>query len=584
MTISSSFEIAIRSEDRPLFLKAVDALEIPLLVSELLPIRAEEPFAVSVRRTAGDVGRLRVRLGNEIIAEVPPRSASGETPLEAWLRNEFGDSRVVVEREVEAAADHFEVLFEIGLAVAPRPEIARDFRVMIEDVAVIHQGLAHDVLGRGMHRGSFSADSVSLLHPEVMLRALAGLSQRFERVLAQIARQPSVTLNRSTQLAHYRGGDRCDARAVATAVRDPAARVRTDGRIAALGKVAVRSVVVSEDLPEHRHIAEGLRRLAARAEILARHCRRSADLLRIEEEHWGTRREGSRSVFEQRDLPRIQALEELAAAGRRVAGELQQLLQQHQFLAEAGSPRTRFGPTPAFLGRSAYRQAYRLLVEAKQLLGVLVDGEAARLYYRNLATLYEYWCFLRTVAYLRERLGPSQARQTFSLIDEIYRPELAPGQEFRFTLDNGAHVAAIYQPEIRPWKEATARGERYGATLTTQSLRPDILLSLERPDGPARMMVLDAKSTDVFYPMKLRELTDYARQVLEPSTGRQPIREVFLLHRDRASWPLANLPGYFKGRSVEADAHILGAVPCVPERAGSTPEGLALLLDGFLAR
>jgi hypothetical protein len=537
-----------------------------------------------VRRTVRDAGRLRVRLGNEIIAEIPPRAAGGETPLEAWLRNEFGDSRVVVEREVEEVADHFEVLFEVGLAVTPRPEIARDFRVMIEDVAVIHQGLAHDVLGRGMHRGSFSADSVSLLHPEVILRALAGLAERFEHVLAQIARQPSVTLNRSSRLARYRGGDRCDARAVATAVRDPLARVRPDGRIAALGKVAVRSAVVSEDLPEHRHIAEGLRRLASRAEILARHCRRSADLLRVEEEHWGTRREGTLSVFEQRDLPRIQALEELAAAGRRLAGELQQLLQQHAFLAEAGPPRTRFGPTPAFLGRSAYREAYRLLVEAKELLGVLVDGDAARLYYRNLATLYEYWCFLRTVAYLRQRLGPSQSRQTFSLIDEIYRPELAPGQEFRFVLEDGVRVAAVYQPEIRPWKDAAARGERYGATLTSQVLRPDILLSIGRADEPARMMVLDAKSTDVFYPMKLRELTDYARQVLELSTGRQPIREVFLLHRDRGSWPLANLPGYFKGRRVETDAHILGAVPCVPERAGSTPEALAEVLEGFLAR
>src|SRR5262249_48226505 len=152
--------------------RRVDALEIPLLVSELLPIRAEDAFAVSVRRTVQDGSRLRVRLGSEVIAEFAPGSPGGETPLEPWLRDEFGESRVAVARQAEDATDHFETLLEIGLAVAPRPEIARDFRVMIEDVALVHQGLAHDVLGRGTYRRSFSADSVSLLHPEVTLEKL----------------------------------------------------------------------------------------------------------------------------------------------------------------------------------------------------------------------------------------------------------------------------------------------------------------------------------------------------------------------------------------------------------------------------
>src|SRR5262245_29851208 len=98
MTTSSSFEMTLRGEQGILFRRGVDALEIPLLVRELLPIRAEEAFAVSVRRTVRDGSRLRVRLGSEVIAEFASGSSGGETGLEPWLRDEFGESRVAVER------------------------------------------------------------------------------------------------------------------------------------------------------------------------------------------------------------------------------------------------------------------------------------------------------------------------------------------------------------------------------------------------------------------------------------------------------------------------------------------------------
>jgi hypothetical protein len=564
-----------------LFSRTLDALELPFTVPELLPLRAEEPFLVSVRRAPGDRTRLRIRLGNEMIAEAPPGTAVCESALEPWLRNEFGESRVAVERAAEMEGEGYELLFELGIAIDPRPEVAEDFRILVEEVAAVHEGLARDVLGRSTG-GRTVGGLVSVLDADALLGRLRGLHERFASVLAHIAGQPSVQLQRVTRLTRYRGGDRCDTRGAVIAARDSETRLDANGRVIRLGKVIVRGVSSTPDVPEHRHLADGLRRLAQRADALAQHCQRAAELLQAEEDRWGAPAGGRASVFEQRDLPRIQVLGERAASGRSLADDFRQLLRQHDFLARVGPPRTRLGPTPAFLGRSAYREAYRLLLEARRALGVLIDSDAARFTCRSLESLHEYWCFLRTVGHLRDRFGPPAAHATFSLVDDIYRPELAPGQEFHFHTGDGVVVTATYQPEIHPWPIARDRGDALGASLTRHPLRPDVLVTLHRVDRPPVLLVLDAKVTDAFTPVKLRDLTDYARQVFELETGRQPVRQVFLLHRDRRALPVVNLPGYLKGKHIDRSAMLIGGVKCVPERNGGTPTWLARVIDRFL--
>jgi hypothetical protein len=580
MTTSSSFEIIVSDPERVLFSRSVDALAVPHVAAEPLSLEAAVAFSVRASRTAPDASRLRLRLGTEIVAAAPGGSADCASGLRPWLRDEFGESRIVLERATKT--DRFEVVFDLPVAVMPRPEVARDFRVMIEDLGAVHRGLAQDVVGRSMLRGSFVRGPVALLYPEVLVAQLEALLPRLEHSLELISRQPSVVLDRTRRGERYRGGARIDARSAATAARDPRTQQDGRGRLVSVGKLLLHGIVVSEDLPEHRHIAEALRRMALRADALAAHCDRAGDLLQAEQARWGQARLGRISVFEQRDLPRLQALRELASRARTLAESFHRLLTQHRFLAQASPPRTPFGPTPAFLGRAAYRAVYRVLLESRQWLGVLVDAEEARLYHRNLATLYEYWCFLRTVAYLRERFGSPETRQSFSLIDDIYRPELAPCQEFRFAIGREMIVVATYQPEFYPWREARTRGERYGASLTAYPLRPDITLEVTRPERPPVLLVLDAKSTDAFSAVKLRDMADYSRQIIELETHRQPVRQVFLLHRDRETGTLCNLPGYLRSRQIDGQAMILGAVPCVPDCVGQTPPQLGLVIDRFL--
>jgi hypothetical protein len=455
---------------------------------------------------------------------------------------------------------------------------------MIEDVTAVHEGLAQDIIHRAFVKKRLHGIRVARLPPEAVLRTLQDLAGRLERGVAQIAEQPSVMLDRSARLARYRGGDRIDAAALSVVARDPETRTDRTGRITSLGKLRVRVPVVSEDLPEHRHIAEGIRQLARRGENLARHCERKAELVQQEESRWGKTRGRVASVFDQHYLPRIAFLEDLAGQARRLADRFQDMLRRHAFLRIAGQPRTPFGPTPTFLGRTAYREVYRTLLKAQQPLGVLADGDTVRIAYRNLATLYEYWCFLQTVGCLRQRFGAPGPWTDLALVDENYRPDLAPGQEFHFLVDNDLTLVATYEPEIRPWRIALERGDHHGASLTRDPVRPDITLELRREGGGSAILVLDAKSTDCFTSDKFQDVTDYGRQVFDLRTWRQPVRQVFFLHRDRQrkDHPATNVPHYLEGRQVAPEVAVFGAVACIPEQAQKIPPALALVIDRFL--
>src|SRR5262249_42185408 len=238
MTSSNYYEIRIL-RDGPAWSVRPDALALPWTASEPLLLDAEENFAVAVPPPLGNPPRLRVRLANEVIAEAPAGVSHLETARQAWLRNEFGESTIVVEQESETGPDDepgvFTVLFDLGLEVKPRPEVARDFRVMIEDVTAVHEGLAQDIIHRPFVKKRLHGTREARLPPEAVLKTLQDLAGRLERVVAQIAEQPSVMLDRSARVARYRGGDRIDAAALSVVARDPETRTDRTGRITSLG-------------------------------------------------------------------------------------------------------------------------------------------------------------------------------------------------------------------------------------------------------------------------------------------------------------------------------------------------------------
>jgi hypothetical protein len=298
-----------------------------------------------------------------------------------------------------------------------------------------------------------------------------------------------------------------------------------------------------------------------------------------ERRRWGRAQEDGTSVFERRYLPRIRALQVWDRDAREMSAAFASMLDGASFLRGAGSVRGPLVPTPLFLNRPGYQEAYAALRDAAELGDGLPLGEALRVRYRSLSTLYEYWCFVKTVELLRERedLGAPEPREAFTVIDGLYRPELEPGQAFRFPRRGGGFVTVTYEPEFPPVGYGRA-GATFRAALGTGTLRPDITVAVEPTAAPPAMLVLDAKSVAHFREERFWDVSDYRSRICDPETGHQPVRQVFLLHRDAGRAPLVNVPGYLEGRTGSVASSILGAVTFLPDRMTA----LRRVLERFL--
>jgi hypothetical protein len=349
-----------------------------------------------------------------------------------------------------------------------------------------------------------------------------------------------------------------------------------------LGKATVRRPVVAPDLDEHRHIAARLGALARLADTVAAHCEQTAALLRHERSRWGdSPREDQASVFQTTYLPRVELLERLTGEARGLAAGFRALRTRHPFLRQAGAPRGPLSATPLFTRRVGYREAYSVIRRAAAISGLLVDSESIRLHYRSLASMFEYWCFVKTINWLRERYGAPEPRDSFSVVGGIYRPTLEPGQFFLFRVDDTHSLRVTYEPSILPWRQARSEGHRYGATLTANPLRPDIFVEFLHAGQVVAAMVLDAKVTTRFSMQKIREMSDYGRQIFEIPSGRQPVRRVFILHRDAEYDYLSNLPPR-RPAQLPPTVDVFGAVACVPEKVNTVPPHIGRLLRSFI--
>ena len=563
-----------------LYDRRIDVLDTP--ATEAVPLTIGYNQEVSFEIERPHTGhRLRLSLATEAIAYAGADELSLRVPGQYWFMNEMGESEIRIAEDDEEDALRFTPVARIPVVISPHPQTQAHFEVMISDLTEIHAGLAHDVVSRGMiRRRDVVSHEISELYPETVLPELQRTYNCLAKALEQIGLQPVRRMKRRSQIARYRPGDRLSQSALLSMVRSPGTVVSSSGEVKALGKITLPRVELSEDLAEHRHLAHRIHALSDLSQELARHCSRMAASLAEEQENWGNAGSDQISVFEKRDVPRITHLHSMEHSALHLAREFKRLIERYAFL-RVGRPRTRFQPTPIFTGRSGYREAYRALRDSQHLLGVMVDGQSIQVNYRSLAQLYEYWCFMNVIRCLRQILGNPVSNDSFVLVDSIYRPEMKPGQTFEFAA-GPKRVIVTYEPSIYDWRTARRRGDRYGATLTKNPLRPDILLEIEAPGRPTMAIVLDAKSTCSFQDRIFREISDYARHIISIRTGVQPVRAVFLLHRDHNRTERSNLPAEWRRRIDSYQYQEIGSIPCVPEQVGTVPETLERLLRRLL--
>jgi hypothetical protein len=569
MTSSSSYELTVRQRGRLIGSVAAGELDPHARAGAVLEADAHVPISIRVVRPPGTRTLGRVRVGDVVLIVLQP----GQQPIEAAtdvLREEYGEATLVYEEAAPEDPGSGYPLLELSLALRASPEIEALYERLVQDLEAVHAGLAQDVVSRTTHRAGFTSVAAAAIRPEADVERLSRLSDVLARALSRIGSQPSTALVRETRRGRWRAGERLRPAAVGLVVRE-AGTVVVEGRVRGLGKVQIDRTRTTTDTPEHRQLREGLRRLAARSQTVARQCRRVADLYMADRARWGRDRDFESSVFAKRTLPRVRVLEGFEERARSLAERFDRLTEARAFIAEAGPARSRLAPTPIFVNRPGYREAYGALREAETFSGALVEGEEVRLRYRQLSTLFEYWCFVKVVEIVRQQpgVGAPEPRDAVEVIDDVYRPELAPGQSFRFPFGRGRSITVFYEPDFPPDDRPTEVTHPFRAALSTAPLRPDITIQLDRDGEPPAILVLDAKSQGRFDPKTLWETTDYRTRIFDPSTGHQPVRQVFLLHRDGAAPSIVNLPGYLDQRIGDPRSSILGAVAFLPDKTES---------------
>jgi len=478
-------------------------------------------------------------------------------------------------RHTPGADVEWEDLLTGLLPVDASLEVVRIYDVIINDLNRIHLALARDLFGATM-RGA-AGGTARIFEPSREFDRLDRHRQALADSLARIGNQPSTALVRDRMTAAIRPGDRVDHRVLDELLMSPDV-IWKNRRPKRVGRIRTERPRLTLDIPEHRHLRAGLERLTRRAVALRDGCERAADLIELDRKHWDVGSSHGQTIFEERYLPRIQKLRALAAAGNELALGFRKLAGSYEFLATADQPRTRFGPTALFLGRRPYREAYNVLVSARRERGVMMDGTAMLVSCRNLDTLYEYWVFISVVKICRERFGPPLGQDKVELIDEIYRPDLRPGQFFEWRLPDGERIRVYYEPAIPPfdWGQAGPFGWR--AVLAGAPLRPDVMVVQERPGCPVRAFVFDAKNTTQFKRSRLFDYSDYRTMILDPATGTQPVRAAMFVHRD-PNGVYCSLPGLLDGdRTIPNGTSVLGSICHDPDRRRSLSAALEAVL------
>jgi hypothetical protein len=586
MSSSSFYDIRLEAvaEDgarRSVYQKVLDGLALPWRDEAYQEVRYNEAMTVELLRSS-TAAPLRGLLCNEVIFELSAGRKRLRLPENYWFLHELGESTFTIE-EMAPGESVFRCIFEVNLRIVPSPQALHQYKVMAEDLVQVHAGLARDVVSRTVvRRSTLEGDAVRELQPEPMIGQLREGYRVLKEALATIGRHPGSALQTVTRPTPYRSGDRPTAAALYGLLRGPGTILASDGTPVRLGKAVLRRPLMGTDIEEHRHIRVRLGALSRLAETVATHCDQTAALLRHERGRWGAApREDRPSVFQTTYLPRIELLDRLSGEARSLSAQFRDLRRKHPFLRELRPPHGALAPTPLFTSRVGYREAYSVLRRSATISGLLVDSDSIKLHYRSLASMFEYWCFVKTINWLRERYGAPEPRDSFSVVGGIYRPTLEPGQFFQFQIDDTHTLRVTYEPSILPWRQAKTEGQRYGATLTANPLRPDIFVEFLCGDQVVAAMVMDAKATSRFSMQKIREMSDYARQIFEIPSGRQPVRRVFILHRDADFDYLSNLPPR-RPTQLPPTIEVFGAAACVPEKVNTVPPHIGRLLRSFI--
>lgn len=562
----SSAELLLELAGRPLGNVVLDATEstAETTVQESVDATTSRSVHVIVRTTVS----AQLRIGLHDLARVSPGESSYPIPLDDL----FGEVELQLElpsHDDEEAPRIARLRFLVGGTMATREA----YETILADLERLQPRLLQEVGGAiALNR----EQRLRTVDPDHEVRILQDWCQRLNSALRRIEERPFESIAAKIACRPWRPGDE-----LADDIQDIVQAEGTSFRgrqLVVIGRVRVRELERSLDVPEHRHLALGVRLLRARARALEQYCTGVLNAYEGDRQRWGG---GPESVDEQRNGSRRRHLRTHVRTTRLIDQTLGELARRSRILLEVPPTVGALRPTPLWLARREYREAYDVLRELAWHGGSILVGDEFRVRLRSLDQLFEYWCFTRTLLAVAQRLGSSVDGSMFRLVDDVYRPDLRPGLIVRFRGTDGAEVAVGYEPSFpvrEPRRLDRLLPGAYRSMLGTGELRPDIVVRLDRPCAAPRLLILDAKNTQRFERDNLFKVSDYRSRIVNPTTGHQPARWMACLHRDAIRPLVENVPGLLDGERGDWENFYIAGMCVLPDQG----ERLQHLVARFL--
>jgi predicted component of viral defense system (DUF524 family) len=447
--------------------------------------------AVDSLITVQGAAELRIARGTNAELSPPPDFRTAplffeNTTYDCYLTSESGDATLDLPpgaslRHRTGAFTHHALSFgnDVGwaeLAVRDKDEIVRlrfevfplkidyraDYTALRDEVAAMTRGLAMTVQARTFGLAAPSPSTEPTLAEWIAL--LKGYFEQFVRTANTVIANPHFTLKAALKPVEPMRARRVGERALERSLRRPLSQA---GGMSASGVLLPARVPevrrrTTFDNPENRYFKYLLLETLLRLQriVITRDTGDEDADLSAEERFFDALRPEAEAMI------------------RRIQGLL-----RAPFLhgLQAQLPNSLFSPV-------LYRHpAYSAFVQTARLLnsGLSLQGGALQIGIKNIAQLYEYWCFLRLVRLLKESF-PLEQQSLVQLRHLRLVIVLAKGKE-----------AAVTFKEAASGKKLCLLYDRMFKGLPTVSQRPDNVIQLASED---RLYILDAKYRLAFDP------------------------------------------------------------------------------------
>lgn len=523
--------------------------------------------------------RMRAVMLGDVLFALDPRMVEWREPLTS-LAATSGDVEIQLDVEQAGGWQRLAVI----LATVEAPEELRRLRpALVADLESLGAELATDLTGQ------VSTTSGRLpLSLMTRLDRIEGFERDLLMAAAGIRSVARSTQSQVIERRRWRPGE------ITKRLRS----ARYASAVLPNGDVVMRPDVLtalrtrmSADVEEHRQFARGVTVLLKHAQALRlaattalQEARRAEAFQKVDKASIARGR--ALSAPERRRLEgRSEQLRVARSRASRVAGRCQQLLDDESWLRGVGEPRTELRPTPTFQRVAAYARAYDALRRLFEFDAAADQAAVER--FKTTPDLFEVWVFVTCVQMLCKLLAPSSYEEVEARLAEVRR-----GDAMEFDCGSRGQLVVIFEPVIESLDARASLAELpYRAALTSSALRPDIWVEWMAPGQPGRAAVIDAKCTARFRSQRrahqgslgdeLEQMRDYRSRVVDPLTGRQPVRAMFQVHYIAGEDVVCNVRQLLQG-SAPRDAFITGAVGAAPGATESLGVVLGRLLDWLM--